>query len=69
MNLIQLPDDFSPFETYQAKTYSDHKLISRATQGDATMVVATSFGIYFALLGLVAYEDFFSKKKQYALKA
>lgn len=33
------------------------------------MVIATSFGIYFALLGLVAYEDFFMKKKQFALKA
>lgn len=33
------------------------------------MVVATSFGIYFALLGLVAYEDFVLRRKQFALKA
>jgi len=33
------------------------------------MVIATSFGIYFALLGLVAYEDFFLKKNEFALKA
>lgn len=68
MNYIHLPDDSRPFETYQAEPYSVYKLNTRHNKGDAAMVIA-SFGIYFALLGLVAYEDFFLKKSQYSLKA
>jgi len=33
------------------------------------MVVTISFGIYFALLGLIAYEDLFAGKDSYTLKA
>lgn len=33
------------------------------------MIVATSFGIYFALLGLIAYEDLFLNKDEFTLKA
>lgn len=33
------------------------------------MVVATSFGIYFALLGFIAYEDLFRNTREFTLEA
>lgn len=33
------------------------------------MIVATSFGIYFALLGYIAYEDLLLDRGKFTLKA